>query len=404
MIKAGDIIKVDGIDCTVYKTDGTAYYALENSNHEYNGTVNLEWGAYNVLIGTETTDGSGLSNSNKILANSNAFIPNISSNSTIWTALKSLRESTGNENWYVYSRDEMKEYDLYSGAWTSSESTATNVYIHTSTSLRKSSTNGVRFSVKVLVSEIDSKVEITQEDGADIRYTDDGTDPDETDTLYESPISASNGDIIKARAYLNENTFPSDITSVTIDTSFLPKTETIPLGTELEDGYIIYDRGENLGDYNLLNGKLTRLSAGVDDGSYNSENWRFLICSKQDLPGNDEDENNKIFGYILAALTQNLGYGFDNTVKMENLLSRYSDFIWYQVKIWREQYGEKWFVPSFGEVQTNIISYIPNLKAGARYFTSSTSGNTIFTFSPTGNNPAVTPTDTLTRVRMFCRI
>ena len=373
MIRVGDVIKVDGIDCTVYKSDETAYYALENSNHEYNGTVYLEWGAYNVLIGTETTDGSGLSNSNKILADSNAFVPNVSSNSTIWTALKSLRETTGNENWYVYSRDEMKEYDLYSVAWTSSESTATNVYINTSTSLKKSNTNGVRFSVKVLVSEIDSKVEITQEDGADIRYTDDGTDPDETDTLYESPISASNGDIIKARAYLNDATLPSDIASVTIDTTPLTKTESIPLGTELEDGYIVWDRGTSYGDYNLSNGKLTRLSDGVDSGAPSSQNWRFLIVAKADLPGNDKDSGNRPFcNNIPTTTTDGTGRGIENTNIYLGYLSADSDYIWYHILNYRKQNGDKWFLPTVSECR-NMLDHIPNMDSDQYYWTSFTS-------------------------------
>ena len=57
---------------------------------------------------------------------------------------------------------------------------------------------------------------------------------------------------------------------------------TVPM--QLSDGSVLfYDRGEQYGEYLLVDGEIERQSEGVDDGTYNSQNWRYLICDQHDL-------------------------------------------------------------------------------------------------------------------------
>lgn len=62
---------------------------------------------------------------------------------------------------------------------------------------------------------------------------------------------------------------------------FTPK-----VGDVLSDGSILfYDRGSNYGNYLNAGEDIVRISDGDDDGTYNSQNWRYLICDARDLGG-----------------------------------------------------------------------------------------------------------------------
>ena len=411
MIKIGDHINVDGVDCTVIYYDESKVKVIESNNHKYSGQDYFEWGAYGVLIGgTSKEEGTGLVNSNLILANDSAYVPYSSNYVTVWTVLKSFREETGNNNWYLGSCYDYTDYAVSISSEISSTEQDATYYTNAANDRRGSAKHGrdrIFFMIDLPTAEFDAIVEISQEDGADIRYTDDGTDPDETDTLYESPVLASNGDTIKARAYLDENTFSSDITSVTIDTSFLPKTETIPLGTELEDGYIVYDRGEDYGDYNLSNGKLTRLSGGDDDGTSGSANWRFLVIAKEDMPGNDSDEGNRVFSITApTGIYAGLGYGIHNTNNMLYSSASNSDTIWYEVYSYQKQHGDKWFVPSMNEASEIFNQSVVTLPVSNVYFSSYYSTSRVYAFDGSGGIQYITDytTNTTVRVRLMYRV
>lgn len=128
---------------------------------------------------------------------------------------------------------------------------------------------------------------------------------------------------------------------------------TVPM--QLPDGSILfYDRGEQYGEYLLINGEVERQSEGVDNGTYNSQNWRYLICDSANLSerrqwgpyGTDEG--------MTDAKYEDFGYGLPNT---EALLSKYggnSSYIWQLVQNKRNATGGKeWFVPSKDEL--NIV-------------------------------------------------
>ena len=125
--------------------------------------------------------------------------------------------------------------------------------------------------------------------------------------------------------------------------------EPITIPMQLPDGSILfYDRGEQYGEYLLVDGEIERQSEGVDNGTYNSQNWRYLICDSANLsesrgwgPNNTNERMTDTY----------VGYGLPNT---ETLLSKYgnnSSYIWQLVKNKRNDTGgKKWFVPSKDEL------------------------------------------------------
>ena len=414
MIKVRDQIKVDGIDCTIFYIDEEKYWAVDNKTLSKYFDGDFHWSDEYGLFGASGKNiGDGLTNTNLMLASGQA-----EKNNTIWNYLKQLREIRGNNRWFFCSVQEKEQLrsnlyeldDIWGGTyWLSTEASETEAYIYAKSSSGTEDKFYNSYNCHIVCTftenELGVSVTISSEDNAEIRYTNDGTDPDETDTLYESPVSASNGDTIKARAYLNDATLPSDITSVTIDTSHITKTESIPLGTELTDGYICYDRGDYYGDYNLSNGVLTRISSGEDDGSYNSGNWRFLVCAKEDLPGNDKDEGCKPVGNGASTNTPtaNIGYGPIDTEYYLNAFASNSDLMWYQVHIYRQTHGDKWFVPSLYEGRDSAKN-VPNLITGSKYATSYYGGGNHHFYQSNGTSSAVSIYDTTLRCRMFYRI
>ena len=117
MIKIGDIVNVDGIECTVFYIDEEKIYAIDNhgAGYYYNGiedndvsgnALRYEWGAYNIKV--ETTNygiGGGILNTQVALANENCFIPLGNGSKTIWSVLKELREQRSNR-WFIGNSDE----------------------------------------------------------------------------------------------------------------------------------------------------------------------------------------------------------------------------------------------------------------------------------------------------------
>lgn len=194
-------------------------------------------------------------------------------------------------------------------------------------------------------------------DGATIRYTLDGSEPTETSLEYTGEFTVEPPVTIKARGY-KDGMLAGEVTVKEVEA---PPILVPTVGTVLSDGSIVfYDRGEEYGDYQIVEGDIVRLSEGVDDESATSENWRFLICDSANLTPD------RPWGpYLMNAGTPyvGFGYGLPNT---ETLLNRYgtsSSYIWQLVQNRRTATGEKkWFVPSKDELnivyqnQTAIVS------------------------------------------------
>ena len=125
---------------------------------------------------------------------------------------------------------------------------------------------------------------------------------------------------------------------------------TVPM--QLSDGSILfYDRGEQYGEYLLVNDEVVRQSEGVDDGTYNSQNWRYLICDSANLSERREwgpygtDEGMTDFEY------RYLGHGLPNTDALFSKYGSNSSYIWWLVQDKRNATGgKKWFVPSRDEL------------------------------------------------------
>ena len=129
--------------------------------------------------------------------------------------------------------------------------------------------------------------------------------------------------------------------------------EEATIGAVLSDGSIVfYDRGEEYGDYQIVDGDIVRLSEGVDDGSATSTNWRYLICDKSDFIA--FDGNAKVWGDV--GITEKvkdseIGAGLPNTLKMESLYPNSTGNWWYPTFLRAIETGFDWFVPSKDELE-----------------------------------------------------
>lgn len=206
--------------------------------------------------------------------------------------------------------------------------------------------------------------------GATIRYTNDGTEPSDQSLLYTDPFSASEGDVIRAKAW-KEGLTPSNIATLAIGALTVTDPAQI-LYSGLSDGSVVfYDRGDDYGDYNLTDGVLTRLSAGIDDESSSSQNWRYLIAQNEDIGQ---------FAWAQEDVSTGLrdeesGFGLPNTNLLIQRYSNNSDLVWYHVLNERNTTGLKWFVPSLFEL-SNLLKSRDSISAdetwASSYYFSST--------------------------------
>ena len=225
----------------------------------------------------------------------------------------------------------------------------------------------------------------TQE--AIIRYTTNGVDPTETDTVYSVPFTVETGTTVKAKAWKN-GMIASAVASAEAPEPLTPTS--VPLGSVLSDGsVVIYDRGSTYGDYNLTSGVLTRLSDGVDDESASSNNWRFLIADSADMEGNNGGTgDNKPWGPDetvdgLTADSEDSGiHGLPNTNILIEKYGSDPDYLWYQVNQKRvASNGLHWYVPDARHEYPTVYdaqqsSYITGLVTSENYFSSDQSTQT----------------------------
>lgn len=181
-----------------------------------------------------------------------------------------------------------------------------------------------------------------------IRYTTNGNDPTESDTVYSVPFSVNEGTTVKAKAW-KEGMNPSAVASAEAPEELQPTS--VPLGSVLSDGsVVIYDRGSSYGDYNLTSGVLMRLSTGIDDETATSDNWRFLIADSADMEGNNGGVGqNKPAGDNTAVqeTTQTgIGNGLVNTNKFIEVWGSNDAYLWKTVVQKRQDDGLKWFLPN----------------------------------------------------------
>ena len=196
-----------------------------------------------------------------------------------------------------------------------------------------------------------------------------------------------------AKIYVDENnaaieTIFENVVAIIPDAeivvSKLPETK-IELGTEISDGIIYYDRGAEYGKYNYNEATktLTRIDYAVDDGSRDTDAWRFLIVAKENLVAQSEEIS---WGEFRPLSNQRpdwretnyeIGSGLNNTSIMLNYYGTESAYIWPKVKEEQDKTEQQWFVPSALELYelykvkdelTNIT--FPSFTSDNSYWTS----------------------------------
>ena len=132
----------------------------------------------------------------------------------------------------------------------------------------------------------------------------------------------------------------------------------IPVDTVLPDGsVIVLDRGSSYGEYGLFDGYPMRMSAGEDDGSIESENWRYLIADSKDAA-----DGRTRWGSKVVVGTELIGYsGLYNTDLMHANLGAEEDTIIYFTMERRNETGFKWFIPSNDEFVQMVGHQVPGI-------------------------------------------
>ena len=122
---------------------------------------------------------------------------------------------------------------------------------------------------------------------------------------------------------------------------------TVPMA--LSDGTVLfYDRGEQYGNYRIINNEIIRVSDGIDDGSTESLNWRYLICDKSDLPNQNFQWGPEKEEGVSSTV---IGAGLSNTNIMIDKYARINAvYYWKYILDKRDDTGFNWFMPSKDEI------------------------------------------------------
>lgn len=123
---------------------------------------------------------------------------------------------------------------------------------------------------------------------------------------------------------------------------------TVPMA--LPDGSVLfYDRGTSYGEYKINDsGYPERVDGAVDDGSAESQNWRYLICDQHDP--NDGTSRWGAYGIDTGLTDTAIGVGFSNT---DAMIAEYGDndkYWWKLIKEKRDSTALDWFMPSKDEL------------------------------------------------------
>ena len=179
--------------------------------------------------------------------------------------------------------------------------------------------------------------------GAEIYYTLDGSEPSETSELYTGIFEVTAPVTIKAKAFKADLT-PSEVSEFIVKEAVIPVS--VPMA--LPDGSVLfYDRGEKYGEYHIgEDGYPMRNDRATDAGTAESENWRFLICDKEELGVFEWGER----GLDTGTMNTNIGAGLQNTNQLIEIESYYTQFPWMRIKEKRSESGLCWFIPSKDEL------------------------------------------------------
>lgn len=251
-------------------------------------------------------------------------------------------------------------------------------------------------------------------EGAEIRYTLNGSDPTKSDTLYQNNFEINSSTLIKAKAF-KEGMRSSGISQL----AFVTVPMVLP-----DNSILFYDRGGDYGIYIIgEDGYPVRLSSGEDDGSATSAYWRYLICEEYDLPHYDSDVGDTTiddsyngkrwgaYGTEIGGTSTDIGTGLTNTNKIIETYSSETDYIWYYINKHRTETGKQWFLSSKDEL--NILyenkDAVGNFSAVPGYasYWSSSEEDSVYSWNQnfnSGNQYSNKKNESIRRVRLLRRI
>lgn len=375
----GDTLTYGGIECVIVYDAGSEqswgrYILCEKwdlNHYEPDlGTGGVEetysgkqWGVFSQSDSgaNGTAIGTGKDNTDYLIGRYN-------SDTYLWYYVNQHRTNTS-KDWCVPSKDELNvlyenltqignfstSSNSRSRYWSSSEYSSYHAWIQYFSSggqgydNKDYTVNRVRLVCYATEADLPPKpqpetIEMTCEtEGVEIRYTLDGSDPTEESTLYSGQFEVTPPVTIKARGY-KEGLLVSDVASYEVEVPSVPVT--VPMA--LPDGSVLfYDRGTSYGEYKINDsGYPERVDGAVDDGSAESQNWRYLICDQADLNGRfrwgASDTGEGLRGTAI-------GVGLPNT---EAMIAKYGDddtYWWKSIKEKRDSTNFDWFMPSKDE-------------------------------------------------------
>lgn len=244
----GDTLTYGGIECVIAYDAGSEQswgrYILCEKHDLHNYEVGLgsgginenysgkQWGFYGITTNIrDTVIGTGKDNTDELISQNN------DDSDTLWYYVNQHRTNTGKQ-WHVPSKDELNIlYDnntqignftttgnafSYWGYLSSSEYSSYRAWYqdfssgNQSNSAKSASAGRVRLVCYATEADLPPKpqtetIEMTCEtEGAEIRYTLDGSEPTETSELYSAPIEVAPPATIKARGF-KDGMLDSDI-------------------------------------------------------------------------------------------------------------------------------------------------------------------------------------------------
>lgn len=187
---------------------------------------------------------------------------------------------------------------------------------------------------------------------------------------------------------------------------------TVPM--VLSDGSVLfYDRGEQYGEYKVINGNIIRISEGIDDGSATNNYWRYLICDKSDLEQNRRYRWG-VFGTFEDVTDVTIGTGLPNTNVMIANYNTTDGYPWKLIIEKRDTTGYNWFLPSEDELHMVYNNWDIIINSGAddfRYFYWSSSEYDadnawyqFFTKNPAGDGKAYQSKNRSSEYRLLRRV